>query len=115
MKDTPCTLQNPVDPSPDYPSGADVTYICLDPTCGWHGTDAPEDSDGIVYCPDCGDGLTYAAQCRDCGEWFRDDEIHDGYCPECYVEWKAGPEVNPVFHSTLNALRNGPGFFGGGK
>ena len=111
----PCTMQNPVDPSPDYPSGADVTYICLDPTCGWHGTDAPEDSDGIVYCPDCGGKLTYAAQCRDCDEWFPSDLVKDGRCSECYVEWKAGPEVNPVFHRPLNALRNGPGFFGGGK
>jgi len=112
----PCTMQNPVDPSPDYPSGADVTYICLDPTCGWHGTDAPEDSDGIVYCPDCGDKLTYAAQCRDCGEWFPSDQVKDGRCPECYVEWKAEESnIHPVFQGTLNALRNGPGFFGGGK
>ena len=100
-------MQNPVDPSPDYPSGADVTYICLDPTCGWHGTDAPEDSDGIVYCPECGGALEYAVRCRHCFEWFRDDEIHDGYCPECYEEYRLN--VHPTFVPILK------GIIGGGK
>ena len=108
----PCTMQNPVDPSPDYPSGADVTYICLGPTCGWHGTDAPEDSDGIVYCPNCGGKLTYAAQCRDCGEAYPADDLHEGRCPECYVEWKADAYlvVHPVFAGILEGIK-----FGGGK
>jgi DNA-directed RNA polymerase subunit RPC12/RpoP len=107
MKDTPCTLQNPVDPSPDYPSGADVTYICLEPTCGWHGADAPEDSDGIVYCPNCGGKLTYAAQCRDCGEWFPSDQVKDGRCPECYVEWKAiQPELDTAHKAIWDFVDN---------
>lgn len=113
-KDVPATLSNPIEGN-DYPPQEAPVFYCTETDCEWIGNNPKETPDGIVYCPECGGTLEYAVRCRHCFEWFRDDEIHDGSCPECYVEWKAGPEVNPVFHSILNALRNGPGFFGGGK
>ena len=113
-KDVPATLSNPIEGN-DYPPQEAPVFYCTETDCEWIGNNPKETPEGIVYCPECGGTLEYAVRCRHCFEWFRDDEIHDGYCPECYVEWKAGPEVNPVFHIILNALRNGPGFFGGGK
>lgn len=67
-------------------------------------------------CPKCNLGTVEGAECQDCGTAYPADDLHDGRCPECYVEWKAEESnVHPVFQGTLNALRNGPGFFGGGK
>jgi hypothetical protein len=104
-----------------------VERICKH--CGWVGASEDTVGDRVFdpswrndpeyqdwgSCPKCHLGTVEAAECRGCGEAYPADDLHEGRCPECYVEWKAGPEVNPVFHSILNALRNGPNVFGGGK
>ncbi len=34
----------------------------------------------------CGGSVTEAEQCETCGEYFREDELHDGVCDECLKE-----------------------------
>ena len=40
-------------------------------------------------CPECGGNFDEAVQCKECNEWFFDDELTDGVCDECIEEIKA--------------------------
>ena len=109
-KDVPATLSNPTEGN-DYPPQEAPVFYCTETDCEWIGNNPKETPEGIVYCPECGGKLEYAVQCRHCFEWFRDDQIQDGYCPECYDEYRLGQSnVHPAFQGILDRIR-----FGGGK
>ena len=40
-------------------------------------------------CPECGGAFGKAVQCKECDEWFFDDELTEGVCDECVEEIKA--------------------------
>lgn len=70
----------------------DVMYICYD--CGHvfknptndYNESVPED-DEYAACPHCrSDYFGEAVQCKDCEEWFAEDDTYYGRCKSCLAE-----------------------------
>lgn len=52
-------------------------------------------------CPKCHLGTVEGQKCRDCDEPYPADDLHEGRCPECYVEWKA---IQPELDTARKAI-----------
>ena len=37
----------------------------------------------MTGCPKCHGYYEEATECKECGEWFLEDELHDGLCESC--------------------------------
>lgn len=48
-----------------------------------HVTDAHREGVEVSVCPDC---ISSYAECDECGDWYHDDDLRDGFCPDCIEE-----------------------------
>lgn len=74
-----------------------------------------EEPEQELHCPGCRSLMTEAAVCSSCGEYCEAWKMVDGLCGACLDRKTETSNIHPVFQGTLNALRNGPNVFGGGK
>ena len=50
-----------------------------------HGLDTPP-YEKFSGCPICKSGYEEVHQCKECGDWHTEDELHDGWCEKCLRE-----------------------------
>ena len=50
-----------------------------------HGLDTPP-YEKFSGCPICKSGYEEVHQCKECGEWYTEDELYDGWCEKCLRE-----------------------------